>query len=220
MSTRSIGLSEQLHGYLLSVSVPDDPLWERLAQETQDSVGFNMQISPEQAQFMSLLLTLISAKSAIEVGTFTGYSALTIARALPADGKLIACDVNTQWTSIAERYWQEAQVANKISLKIAPAINTLDNLIESGLTDTFDFAFIDADKSNYVNYYEKCLTLVRSGGIVCVDNTLWGGSVADPSKRDSDTDGIRALNKRMYEDERTHCSLVPIGDGLHIALKR
>lgn len=220
MSTKSLGLSDQLHNYLLSVSVPKDPLWEQLRDETTESVGFNMQISPEQAQFMSLLINLIGARTALEIGTFTGYSALTIARALPENGQLIACDISEEWTAMAKRYWKDAGVDKKIDLKIAPALNTLDKLITSGLSGSFDFAFIDADKSNYINYYEKCITLVRPGGIVCVDNTLWGGSVADPAKTDIDTISIRALNKRMFEDQRTQSSLVPIGDGLHIALKQ
>jgi len=220
MSTKSLGLSDQLHNYLLSVSVPEDPLWEQLCIETIESVGFNMQISPEQAQFMSLLINLIGAKMALEIGTFTGYSALTIARALPENGQLIACDTSEEWTAIAKRYWTDAGVDKKIDLKIAPALTTLDKLIAKGLENSFDFAFIDADKPNYINYYEKCLTLVRVGGIVCVDNTLWGGSVADPGKTDIDTESIRDLNKRMFADERTHSSLVPIGDGLHIALKK
>lgn len=174
MSTGSIGLSKTLHSYLLSVSVPDDPLWERLRDETHNTVGFNMQISPEQAQFMSFIIRLMGASKALEIGTFTGYSAMSIARALPSDGQLIACDVSTEWTSIARRYWKEAGVAEKIDLRIAPALDTLDEMITNGESGSYDFAFIDADKSNYVEYYEKCLKLLRPGGVVGVDNPLCG----------------------------------------------
>lgn len=220
MSTKSMGLSDELYSYLLAVSVPPDPLWERLRDETQSALGFNMQISPEQGQFMSFLMKVMNVSSAIEIGTFTGFSALTIARALPADGRLVACDVSTEWTSIAERYWKEAGVDEKIDLKIAPALDTLDIMIADGLAGTFGFAFIDADKFNYVNYYEKCLQLLYPGGVVCVDNTLWGGAVADPDIDDDDTNGIRALNRRIFEDERVNSTLIPIGDGLHLAHKK
>jgi len=219
MSTGSIGLSETLHNYLLSVSAPADPLWERLRDETKRIVGFNMQISPEQAQFMSFLIRLMGVSKALEIGTFTGYSALSIARALPTDGRLVACDVNTEWTSIAKRYWKDAGVADRIDLKIAPALDTLDTMIANGESGTYGFAFIDADKSNYVNYYEKCLQLLYPGGVVGVDNTLWGGSVADPKKNDEDTAAIRELNKTIFEDDRVDSSLIPIGDGLHLARK-
>jgi len=161
MSTGSIGLSDALQNYLLSVSAQPDPLWEKLRDETKHTVGFNMQISPEQAQFMTVLMKLMNVKDALEIGTFTGYSALTIARALPNDGHLVACDISTEWTSIAKRYWIDAGVDEKIELKIAPALDTLDTMIAGGLSGTFGFAFIDADKSNYVDYYEKCLQLHR-----------------------------------------------------------
>jgi len=220
MSIGSIGLSGALQDYLLSVSVQPDPLWENLRDETKSTFGFNMQISPEQAQFMTLLMKLVNVKDALEIGTFTGYSALTIARALPDDGRLIACDVNTEWTSVARRYWKQAGVEEKIDLKIAPAIDTLDSMIANGFSGTFGFAFIDADKSNYVNYYERCLQLLYPGGVVCVDNTLWGGKVADSDAQDEDTIGIRAVNRLMFEDNRVNSSLIPIGDGLHLAHKK
>lgn len=219
MSTGSIGLSESLHSYLVSVSVPADPLWERLRDETKKNVGFNMQISPEQAQFMAFLIRMLGVKKAVEIGTFTGYSALSIARALPKDGQLVACDVSTEWTSMAKRYWEEADVADKIDLKIAPALDTLDNMIANGESGTYGFAFIDADKSNYVGYYEKCYELLHPGGLIGVDNTLWGGSVADPEKNDEDTKAIRQLNQRLFEDDRVDSTLIPIGDGLHLARK-
>ena len=220
MSTRTIGISEQLYDYLLSVSVPPDSLWERLRDETTAAVGFNMQISPEQGQFMSVLIRMLGVKKALEVGTFTGFSALCVARALPDDGQLIACDVSEEWTSIARRYWSEAGVAHKIDLRIGPAVETLDALIADGHEASFDFAFIDADKENYQNYYERCLQLLRPGGVVGVDNTLWSGSVADPDNQTPDTVAIRALNQLVYEDERVDSCVLPIGDGLSVALKR
>lgn len=220
MSTQSFGLSPEVRQYLMSVSVNADPLWEQLRDETTQAVGFNMQISPEQAQLMTVLLKLLNASKAIEIGTFTGYSALAIARALPPHGQLVACDVSTEWTAIARRYWQQAGVDHKVDLNIAPAVETLDHLLAQGQEGTFDFAFIDADKGNYLNYYERCVQLVRIGGIVCVDNTLWGGAVADTQKNDADTCAIRDVNQRMFEDARVENSLIPIGDGLHIAYKR
>ena len=219
MSTGSIGLSDSLHQYLVSVSVPPDPLWERLRDETKQTVGFNMQISPEQAQFMGFVLRMANVTKAIEIGTFTGYSALAIARALPTDGQLVACDVNTEWTSIAERYWIEAGVGNKIDLKIAPAVDTLETMITNGESGTYGFAFIDADKANYTNYYEACFELLYPGGIIAIDNTLWGGSVADLTKQDEDTQAIRHVNQRIFDDDRVDSTLIPIGDGLHLARK-
>lgn len=220
MSTRTIGITDRLYDYLLSVSVPPDSLWERLRDETSAAVGFNMQISPEQGQFMSLLVKMLGVGKALEIGTFTGFSALCVARALPADGRLIACDVSEEWTSIARRYWEEAGVAGKIDLRIGPALETLDALIADGQGASFDFAFIDADKENYAGYYERCLELLRPGGVVGVDNTLWSGAVADPDNQTADTVAIRALNKLVYEDERVESCVLPIGDGLSIALKR
>ena len=220
MSIRTLGLSDQLRDYLLSVSVVHDPLLQRLRDETMKAVGFNMQISPEQAQFMTVLLKLMNARRVLEVGTFTGFSALSIARALPQDGHLITCDIETDWTAIGRRYWQEAGVDGKIDLRIAPAVETLDGLVESGYAETFDFAFIDADKQNYVAYYEKCLRLIRPGGVIGIDNTLWGGAVADLNDNDADTVAIREVNRLIFEDARVDSSLLPIGDGLHLAYKR
>jgi len=219
MSTTTLNLSPEVYQYLLSVSVPDDPLRERLVAETLSVAGFNMQISPEQAQFMTLLLKTLNASRVIEVGTFTGYSALVMARALPDDAQLVACDVNREWTDVGKRYWREAGVAEKIDLRIAPALETLDAMLANGEAGQYDFAFIDADKTNYVAYYERCLQLVHSGGIVAVDNTLWGGSVADSSKTDEDTQAIRALNSKIQNDQSVTSCLIPIGDGLHLALK-
>jgi predicted O-methyltransferase YrrM len=178
-----------------------------------------MQISPEQGQFMALLVKLIGAKKTLEVGVFTGYSSLVVALALPADGKIVACDVSEEYTSVARRYWQQAGVADKIDLHIAPALETLDNLLTAGERETFDFAFIDADKGNYDNYYERCLELIRPGGLIAIDNVLWSGKVADTEIQDNQTNKIRALNRKLHEDSRITLSLVPIADGLTLAMK-
>ncbi len=179
-----------------------------------------MQISPEQGQFMALLVRLMGARRILEVGTFTGYSALAMALALPADGRLIACDISEKWTAIARRYWRDAGVADRITLCLAPALVTLDGLLRERAGDTFDIVFIDADKQSYTAYYERALDLLHPGGIVLVDNTLWGGAVADASRTDRDTVAIRAFNAALKIDERIDLSLVPIGDGLTLARKR
>ena len=220
MSTRTITLTDELYDYLLSVSVPPDELWPRLRDETLQTVGFNMQISPEQGQFMAVLMKMLGVRKALEIGTFTGYSALCIARGLSTEGRLIACDVSEEWTEIARRYWREAGVDRKIDLKIGPALQTLQALIDDGQLGTFDFAFIDADKVNYAGYYECCLKLLRQGGVVGVDNTLWSGAVADENNQTEDTVAIRAFNSVVYQDDRVDSCLLPIGDGLTLAVKR
>jgi len=192
----------------------------QLRQETAQHPMSMMQIAPEQGQFMALLVQLIGARKTLEVGVFTGYSALVVALALPPDGKVVACDVSEEYTSIARRYWQQAGVADKIDLRIAPALDTLDQLLTSGQANSFDFAFIDADKSNYDGYYERSLQLVRPGGLIAIDNVLWNGDVADPNVNDTRTNAIRALNQKIYEDDRVSMSLVPIADGLTLAMKR
>ena len=178
-----------------------------------------MQIGPEQGQFMQLLVRLMGAKNCLEVGVFTGYSSLAVALVLPADGHIVACDISEKWTAIARKYWMEAGVAAKIDLRIAPALSTLDELISSGKGGSFDFAFVDADKINYLGYYERALTLVRSGGLIAVDNTLWGGQVIDKKSQSDDTKAIRQFNDRLRTDPRVHLSLLPVGDGLTLALK-
>jgi predicted O-methyltransferase YrrM len=178
-----------------------------------------MQISPEQGQFMALLARLIDAKRTLEIGVFTGYSAMSVALALPPGGKIIACDVSEEWTAMARRHWEKAGVAGKIDLRLAPALQTLDKLIADGAAGTFDFAFIDADKSNYPGYYERCLALVRRRGLIAVDNTLWSGAVADPGNDERDTLAIRAFNDAVHKDDRVEMSLLPVGDGLTLALK-
>jgi predicted O-methyltransferase YrrM len=221
VSNQSIGLSDNLYQYLLANSVREPAILTKLRQETARHPLANMQISPEQGQLMGLLVQLIGAKKCLEVGVFTGYSALIVALNLPDDGRIIACDVSDEFTSIASKYWQEAGVNDKISLQIAPALATLDRLLANGEAGTFDFAFIDADKSNYAAYYDRCFQLVRQGGIILVDNVLWYGRVADPEMdRDKRTLAIKQLNQQIYHDDRVQISLIPIGDGLTIARKK
>lgn len=220
MSHQTLNLNSQLYEYLLSVSLREAEVLTKLRQETATHPMGRMQISPEQGQFMALLVTLIGAKKTLEIGVFTGYSSLAIALVLPNDGKLVACDTSEEYTNIARKYWQEAKIAHKIDLQIAPAIETLDKLIDNGEGETFDFAFIDADKSNYDLYYEKSLQLVRKGGIIAIDNVLWDGQVADFNIQDNRTKKIRELNIKIHQDSRVNLSLVPIGDGLTLAMKK
>jgi predicted O-methyltransferase YrrM len=220
MPKQSIGLDDQLYNYLLSVSLREPEILLKLRQETASHPRSTMQISPEQGQFMSLLVQLMGAKKTLEVGVFTGYSSLSVALALPDDGKIIAADVSEEFTAIARRYWQEAGVAHKIDLRLAPGLETLDELLTTGQGGTFDFAFIDADKENYDGYYERSLQLVRPGGLIAIDNVLWSGEVANPQNQDESTQSIRALNEKLHHDERVKLSLVPIADGLTLAIKR
>jgi caffeoyl-CoA O-methyltransferase len=220
MPKQSIGLDDQLYNYLLSVSLREPEILLKLRQETASHPRSTMQISPEQGQFMRLLVQLIGAKKTLEVGVFTGYSSLSVALALPDDGKIIAADVSEEFTAIARRYWQEAGVAHKIDLRLAPGLETLDRLLATGQAETFDFAFIDADKENYDGYYERSLQLLRPGGLIAIDNVLWSGQVADPENQDESTQSIRALNEKLHHDERVTLSLVPIADGLTLAIKR
>lgn len=219
MSNRTLAISESIYQYLCDHSLREDPILKELRDHTYDMEERAMQIAPEQGQFMQMLIKLIGAKNTIEVGVFTGYSSLAIALVLPEDGRIVACDVNPQYTSVAEKFWVSAGVREKIDLRIGPARNTLSELISDGLTGTFDFAFIDADKVNYDHYYELCLQLIRPGGLITVDNVLWGGATADDSINDTDTTSIRALNDKLHRDERIDLSLVPIGDGLTLAMK-
>ena len=179
-----------------------------------------MQVSPEQGQFMSLLVELIGARKAVEVGTFTGYSALRVAQALPEDGTLVCCDVSEEWTAVGKKYWEQAGVSDRINLKIGPAVDTLQAMRDAGEENTFDFGFIDADKLNYQTYYEHVLASLRTGGLLLIDNVLWGGSVANPDKTDEDTEAIRTLNTFLHGDDRVSLSMLPVGDGLTLALKR
>jgi caffeoyl-CoA O-methyltransferase len=220
MSRRSIVLTDALYEYLLSVSLREPELLARLRQETARQEMARMQISPEQGQFMFLLLRLIGARRCLEIGVFTGYSSLVTALALPEDGRIVACDVSEEWTAVARRYWREAGVEPKIDLRIAPALETLDRLMEAGEAGRFDFAFLDADKESYLSYYERMLKLLRPGGLLAVDNVLWSGRVADPEVSDPDTTALRHFNEVLHRDERIDLSLVPIGDGLTLARKR
>jgi len=219
MSNKTFTLPDALYNYVLSVSLREQPALRRLRRETAKDSMSVMQIAPEQGQFMALLVQLMGARKALEIGVYTGYSALCVARALPADGRLVACDISESWTAVAQRYWREADIIDKIDLRLAPALETLDQLIQAGETDTFDFAFIDADKENYLAYFERVLELLRPGGLIAIDNTLWSGSVIDASCQDTDTQAIRAFNKALHTDTRVHISLVPIADGLTLALK-
>jgi predicted O-methyltransferase YrrM len=220
VSTQSIQLTDSLYAYILNHSLREPAILARLRAETAEMPYSNMQIAPEQGQFMRLLVELIGARRTIEVGTFTGYSTLSVALALPNDGRIIACDVSKTYTDVGRTYWAEAGVADKIDLRIGPALETLDALLADGAAETFDFMFIDADKGNYANYYERGLTLLRPGGLMAVDNVLWGGAVADRAQNDKETQAIRALNDQIHGDERVSLSLVPIGDGLTLARKR
>ncbi len=220
MTNRSIKLDDRLYDYLLASTLRESAVQAELRQVTAEHPQAQMQIAPEQGQLMALLVQLIGAKKTLEIGVFTGYSALAVAIALPAEGRVVACDVDEAAVAIARTYWEKANVAHKIDLRLAPAIDTLDALVASGESGTFDFAFIDADKSNYDSYYEKSLLLLRPGGLIAVDNALWYGRVADPSVQDNRTKRIRALNEKARDDERVAMSLLPVGDGLLLAVKR
>ena len=220
MSNRTIDLTDSLYDYLLSVSLRETDLQRRLREETAALPMARMQISPEQGQFMALLARLTDARRCIEVGVFTGYSSLAVALALPDDGRIVACDVSEEWTAIARRYWAEAGVAGRIDLRLAPALDTLDALVAAGGAGTYDLAFIDADKTAYLDYYERALLLLRPGGLLMTDNTLWSGRVADPEVGDADTVALRHYNEHLHRDARIDLSLVPIGDGLTLARKR
>jgi len=200
--------------------VRESDVARRLRDETQKLPMAQMQIGPDQGQFLQLLVQLIGAKKTLEVGVFTGYSSLWVALALPSGGRIVACDVSEEYTSVARRYWKEAGIDDKIELVLRPALETLDELIANGQAGTFDFAFIDADKSNYDNYYERALQLLRRGGLIAIDNTIWSGRVAKPEENDVDTVAIRKLNEKLHQDERVSLSMLTVGDGLTLAMKR
>jgi len=219
MGKRSF-LPDALESYVGDIVTKESELQKRLRAETAKLPMGLMQIGPEQGAFLALLVRLIGAKRTLEIGTFTGYSALAVASALPADGKLVACDVSKEWTDIARRYWREAGIADRIDLRLGPAADTLSALLKSGGAGTFDFAFIDADKSNYDTYYEFSLKLLRSNGLIAIDNVLWSGSVIDDKKRDADTTALRALNLKVRDDARVDSVLLTIGDGVMLVRKR
>ncbi len=220
--SRTKNLSPELYEYVCNISLRETSLQQELREETHrllpDHAG--MQIGPDQGQFMQLLVRLIRAKRCLEVGVFTGYSALAVALALPDDGTLVACDVSDQYTAIARRYWKSAGVAEKILLRIGPAVETLDDLLARGERGTFDFAFIDADKPAYDSYYERALELLKSNGLIAIDNVFWSGRVADRNENDENTQALRALNAKIGRDERVDVAMLPIGDGVTLVRKR
>jgi caffeoyl-CoA O-methyltransferase len=217
---RYLPLDDKLYRYVLEHTAPEHPVLAALREETSRIEHAGMQIGADQAGLMALLVKILGARRCIEIGVFTGYSALAVALALPADGRILACDVSEEWTAIARRYWQKAGVAARIDLRLAPASQTLARLVAAGEAGSYDFAFIDADKTGYADYYEKCLTLLRPGGLIAIDNTLWSGDVADPSKQGRDTRALRELNDRLRVDERVDVAMLTVGDGLTLARKR
>jgi caffeoyl-CoA O-methyltransferase len=212
---RGLSLSDELYEYVVKMGVRETPVQRELRAVTQKLPMGGMQIGPDQGALMQVLVRIMGAKRYLEIGTFTGYSALSVALALPPSGRIVCCDVSEEWTSIARRYWKKAGVDKKIDLRIGPALQTLETL-----KGRFDLAFIDADKPNYWKYYERCLKLVRKGGLIAVDNTLWGGSVINPEKQSESTRALRDFNERVAKDRRVDVALVPIGDGLTLAVKR
>jgi len=218
--TKRTQLPDAIEHYVSEVVTRETPLQKRLREETAKLPNAGMQIGPDEAAFLALLVRMLGAQRAIEVGTFTGYSALAIASALPPNGQLVCCDINEEWTSIGRRYWAEAGLTKRIDLRIAPAADTLKMLIGDGLACEFDFAFIDADKTGYDGYYEACLTLLRAGGLIAIDNTLWDGAVANAKAQDADTVALRKLNLKIRDDERVDCVLATVGDGVMLARKR
>ena len=219
MSSRTMNLNETVYQYLLSHSLREHPAQIALREATRTHPYASMQISPEQGQFMALLVRLIGARRTIEIGVFTGYSALSVALALPDGGSVLACDISDEYTRVGVPHWQAAGVAHKIDLQLAPALATLDARLAAGEEGRYDFAFIDADKTGYDGYYERCLKLLRVGGLIAIDNTLWSGKVAVPAE-DADTAALQALNRKLYADTRVDISMLPIGDGLTLARKR
>ena len=220
MSQDHTPITPQLGQYIRRNWPREADIFRRLREETARTPNPGMQTAPEQGQFLQLLIHLVAAKRTLEVGVFTGHSSLSVALALPPDGKIIACDISDHFTSIARRFWEEAGVAHKVDLRLGPAVRTLDQLLAEGAAGTFDFAFIDADKENYAGYYERSLKLLRTGGLIAVDNVFWHGRVVDPAVNDEDTLAIRAFNQALYADERIWLGLVPLGDGLTLALKK
>jgi predicted O-methyltransferase YrrM len=214
------GLPDDVYQYLHKVSIRESPILARLRAATAPRPEAEMQISPEQGQFMALLAKLVGARRCIEVGTYTGYSALAVAMAIPADGKLIACDINDEFTRIGRPFWKEAGVESKIDLRLQPALQTLDELLKNGQQNTFDFAFVDADKPNYIHYYEKLLQLVRPGGLICADNTLGLSGMPIIRQNHASAQAMREFNEHVHHDERVDLSMLPIGEGLTLLRRR
>lgn len=220
MSLRSIGLDEKLYAYLIDFSLREPDVLRRLREETARRENASMQIAPEQGQFMALLVKLIGAERTLEIGSFTGYSALAVALALPPHGRVTACELSEEYAAVARHWWTEGGVGDKIEIRVGPAIETLDRMVEDGMAGRFDFAFIDADKEGYLAYWERCLRLVRRGGLIAVDNVLWDGRVVEAEDVEESTVAIRSFNARVRDDDRVDLSLVPIGDGLTLARVR
>ncbi|MCW5319440.1 methyltransferase domain-containing protein [Nostoc sp. KVJ3] len=213
-------IPEALHNYILTVSLHESDILRQIREETAKLKDAAMQIPAEQGQFLAFMTQLINAKKTLEVGVFTGYSTLWMALALPPEGRIIACDISEEWTTIAQRYWEQAGVANKIDLRVGPALETLDALLSNSEAGTFDLIFIDADKENYLNYFEQAMQLLRSGGLIIIDNVLWSGRVIDEEAQDSETVAIRLVNEKLYQDTRIDISLLPVADGLTLVRKR
>lgn len=219
MTRSTLTMSQDLYQYYLDNTLREDPVLTELRQETSKLSSSNMQIAPEQGQFMAFLVQLLGAKKTLDIGVYTGYSSLVVAMALPRDGIVIGCDINGEWTKIAKKYWNLAGQEHKIELKLAPAVDTLNTLLEEGQTNSFDFAFIDANKKDYDNYYELCLRLIRQGGVIAIDNVLWDGKVADLTDTDDNTVAIRDLNAKIVKDSRVSLTMIPIADGLTLVRK-
>ena len=220
MTSKSIGLPDDVYDYVLAHGVREPAILARLREETAAHPMAQMQIEPLQGAIFRLLVELLDARSYVEVGTFTGYSSLAVALAMPSDGRLVCCDVSEEYTSVARRYWAEAGVADRVDLRIGPGVESLDALLAEGRENTFDLAFIDADKKSYPDYYERCVRLLRPGGVVALDNVLWGGEIADMAKQDRDTLALRAVNELVRDDERVTEVLLPVADGMTLARKR
>ena len=218
MSAGILSYTSDLRDYVWKNGLREHPALKELRTETERLPHARMQICPEQGALMGNLIRLLSAKRTIEIGTYTGYSAMAVALALPEDGEVLACDISEEWTSIGKNAWEKAGISHKINLQLAPAVDTLDKLLAKGKENSFDFAFIDADKANYPKYYEQCLKLIRKGGVIVIDNVLWGGSVIDTKRNDEDTNAIRELNKFISTDTRVSPSMIPVGDGLTLAV--
>ncbi len=220
MSRQTLGLDDRLQEYVRRYGVRESGLLRRLREETAARPEAHLQIAPEQGQLLAFLVRLVGARRALEVGTFTGYSSLWIAGAMGSGGRLDCCDVSAEWTDVARHHWEEAGLADRIELHLGPALDTLAGLLAAGRAGTYDFVFLDADKANLGRYYELALELLRPGGVVAIDNTLWSGRVADPEVTDADTEAIRRLGERIHADERVDMVLVPVGDGLTVARRR
>jgi predicted O-methyltransferase YrrM len=215
-----MGLSEAVRAYLITDGLREHPVLERVRLETASMPNAGMQVAAEEGALLAMLVRLLGARQVLEIGTFTGYSSTAMALALPADGRIVCCDLSTEWTDVARTAWTDAGVAGRVDLRIGPAVDTLDELLAAGQESAFDLAFIDADKPSYDAYYQRCLRLLRQGGVIAIDNVLWSGRVADPSVHDESTDAIRALNAKIAGDERVDPVIVPVGDGLTLARKR